>query len=128
MAKRGRPREIDWDEVWRLHDDGLSYKQIAAELGCTKAAIFAIINADRLREQRIARKPPPVEGWSKLECEIVLREAYLWYGRLPTFPELGHDGLPSRRTLENLYGSVKEAFEAAGLPTREPGQRTDSPI
>jgi DNA invertase Pin-like site-specific DNA recombinase len=41
--KKGRPFELDDNKVRKLHEKGLSLREIAAEMGCTHGAIALIL-------------------------------------------------------------------------------------
>lgn len=43
---RVRERKFDWDEARRLHDEGLTYTAIAAQLGVSKTAVRRVCDDD----------------------------------------------------------------------------------
>lgn len=120
-----RKRSIDWEYVNHRRGEGASYGQIAGEVGCSRSAIYHIVN-DHIRKSQY--EPHPIMPWTTEHIEYELRQWYLQIGRSPTTDELGYEGLPSRTTLVRVYGSVKDAYQAVGIPYRPPGEKvSDAP-
>lgn len=40
---RGRPKTLDAAKMQKLRDKGLSYREVAAKLGCTEGAVRAAL-------------------------------------------------------------------------------------
>ena len=48
-TKKGRPK-IDREKVLKLHEDGLPYKMIAKEVGCSEWSVCQIINQEKKKK------------------------------------------------------------------------------
>lgn len=45
--KGGRPREIDYKEIGRLHKEGKTNKEIAGLLNCSESTVSRVLNSQR---------------------------------------------------------------------------------
>ena len=74
-----RPNAVDAADVLRLHAEGLTQAQIAAELGCGESSVYLRIKEARLKEQTAEQQAEEVKvrelrargwGWKKIAAEL----------------------------------------------------------
>jgi Homing endonuclease associated repeat len=110
------PRRLDHDLILRIlrSADAPPVTELAQRFGCSPQAIY------QLRDRKLKERPKRKPRWTRDQILGEIRAFTEWVGRPPYGKEWGTEGLPSYHTVRRLFGSAREAFEAAGVvPTAE---------
>jgi hypothetical protein len=116
---------LDWQEVKRLRQEGLTYRAIGDRLGVPATSVYYAVNAERQRRRRRHRYGavrPMREPWTQEEVISAFQAFRRQHGRSPRVDDLGSEGLPWWNTVARLFGRLSAAQTAAGLEARPVGQ------